>query len=231
MAKAENKKISVNALERVVKAYEQAGTEWSPDIVVTWNDLNVTIHRVLPLNDVINFVESVASACFAKDTHEYLPEVKDLAIRSNILDTYANFTMPKNLEQQLRFVYGTDAVDMVLEHVDRKQFAELIRSIDAKIDYLVRTDIESVQREIEKTAAAVDAVVAQFASTMDGMSKEDLNKIVEAVTGSKIDEEKLVKAFTKEKFGASDAGAPSDAGGEADTPADNVINITGAAMV
>ena len=221
MAKAENKKISVNALERVVKDYASGGAEWAQDTVVHWAGLDVTIHRFISLRDLIGFAERVAQACFTNDTHEYVPEVKDLAIRSNILDTYANFTMPKNLEQQLQFVYGTDAVDMVLEHIDRKQFAELLRAIDAKIDYLVRTDIESVKRDAADAVAAINNIVERFNAVMGGMDPGDVQKVLDAVSANGgFDESKLVQAFMREKYGN---GNEQDAGGDATEPDTPVV--------
>ena len=222
MAKKENR-ISVNAFERVVKSYEQAGVEWSPDIVATWNDLNVTIHRVLPLKDMMAFVERVARSCFDVDSGEYLPQAKDFAIRSNILDSYANFTMPKDLDLQYRFIYATDAVDFVLEHIDRRQFNEIVRSIDAKIEYNIRRNVEAMEKRVDDAVNAVMNFLRQFGGLMDGVTKEDVSNVVNAVSNDSLDEEKLVKAIFAEKG--------IDQKDDAEGTPDNVVHIKETAVV
>lgn len=214
MAKSTDKRVTVNALERVVKEYAAMGQEWATDVIVTWAGMGVTVHRVLPLQTMMEFVERVAKSCFDTETGEYIPEVKDFAIRSNILDTYANFTLPKNIDQQYRFVYGTDAVDIVLQNVSQKQFKEILRAIDAKIEYLVRTDIERIRHDVANAVQAINDIATRFSALMEWTAPGDVERLLSSIgKDGAFDEEKLVKAFLSErntqKESAGDATSPT----------------------
>lgn len=229
MAKATEKKITVNALERVVKEYTQNHLEWAPESTVQWAGLDIVVKRVLGLKDMIRFVESVANACFDEDG-EYLPQLKDFAIRSNILDTYANFTLPSNLETQYKFIYSTDAVSVVLSAIDRHQFDEMLRAIDAKIDYITRMNVGAMEKQVDETMSAINTVVQHLTDVVGGISSEDMDKVVTALSDAKLDEDKLVRAFTRAKYAGDDDDAQT--GGEANQDGvNNALSIASAPTV
>ena len=101
---AKTKKISVNAFQKVMKE------TYSPTYTFDWNGIEVTVNKTLSLKDMLEFVDDVVKSCFTEETNRYLPEVKDFVIRVCILEKYANFTMPQNVENQYELVYCTDAV-------------------------------------------------------------------------------------------------------------------------
>ena len=98
MAKAKTKRVSINALEKITDEYVN-------EEVLEWNGLEITIKKTLSFSDMMKFVDSVAKSCFVQGSGDYAPEIFDFALRSNVLDTYANFTMPRDLEKQYAMVY------------------------------------------------------------------------------------------------------------------------------
>lgn len=105
MAKAD-KKVSIALFDKIAK--EQFQNEAN----IEWHDAQLRVKYALPLKDMLAFVDDVVGSCF-HDKLGYMPEVKDFAIKSNILSRYANFTLPDNLEHRYQLVYVTDAVDAV----------------------------------------------------------------------------------------------------------------------
>ena len=77
---AKRKRVSINALEKVMKS------TYTPEEVITWHDIEVTITKTLPLKDVIGMVNDVVESCFAMEDGDFLPEIRDFAIKSAVLE-------------------------------------------------------------------------------------------------------------------------------------------------
>lgn len=118
------KKISIASFDKVLK--EQA----VPNTTEHWFGNEVVIKHTISIAQMLAFVDNVVSSCFHDEG--YMPEVKDLLIKSNLLTRYANFTLPENLEHRYTLIYNTDAVAMVSKHISSAQFDEILRAIDEK---------------------------------------------------------------------------------------------------
>ena len=103
------KRISIASFDKVLK--EQA----VPNTTEHWFGNEVVIKHTISIAQMLAFVDNVVSSCFHDEG--YMPEVKDLLIKSNLLTRYANFTLPENLEHRYTLIYNTDAVAMVSKHI------------------------------------------------------------------------------------------------------------------
>ena len=130
----DTKKISIPAFSKVAKEHFPA------TVTKSWFDNELVIKTILPLSDMLTFVNDVVSGCFSEDG-EYIPEVKDFIIKSNILTKYGNLTLPDNLKQRYTMVYETNAVKIILANVNNMQFTAMMHSIDEKIAYLCNANI------------------------------------------------------------------------------------------
>ena len=189
MAK-KDKRISVNAFERVMKK-DFENTE-----VFDWHGVEVTVRRTIPFREVLEFVGSAAESCFTSDTGDYVPEAKDFAIYSNVLERYANFTMPEKLDAQYELIYGTDAFEAVREHIDQAQLNSICRAIDEKVRYRTQTNIEAVQKQFDELSAVCERIQERLSETFNGVNKEDIHALLRALGERGFDEEKLVRAYT-----------------------------------
>lgn len=193
MARA--KKISVNAFEKVMKE------TCEPTMTFDWNGIEVTVKRSLALKDVLEFVDSVVKSCFTQDTSVYMPEVKDFATKVCILEKYANFTMPRNVEAQYDLIYNTNAVETVLGYVNAQQFNEICVAIAKKVDNLAQANIEAVNKQMNELYNRFDALQSQLENLFSGVSGDDISAVASALANGTLDEEKLVKAYTANKHG------------------------------
>lgn len=193
MAKKKIKRISINALEEVVqKTYENTQT-------VEWNGIDVVINKSLSLEGLIKFADSVVKSCFNGDTGEYMPWIKDFAIRSNIMEMYANFTLPKNLEAQYDLVINSGAVEMILNHVNAAQFNELIRSIDAKVQNSADANVNMAFSKLNDVVASFDGLQEKMSSLFAGVDAADVSKLIGAISDGALSEEAVVKAYMEQK--------------------------------
>ena len=118
MAKTE-KKVSIALFDKIAKEH------FNNEVTIQWHEAEVKVRRSLPLMDVLAFVDDVVGNCF-HEQYEFMPEVKDFAIKSNILSRYADFTLPDNLEHRYQMVYCTYAVDTVCGVINTTQLQEIL---------------------------------------------------------------------------------------------------------
>ena len=179
MAKKKIKRISVNAMDEILKDYENTET-------IQWNGIEVVITKNLSLEEMMAFADSVVKSCFDQASGTYMPEIKDFAIRSNIMERYANFTLPSKVERQYDVVIRSGVVEEILRHINFSQFDELLKAMDAKLQKVddVVTSFEGLQ----------DKVGALFA----GVDQADIGKLMSAISENGVSEEKVVKAYIEQ---------------------------------
>ena len=197
MAK-EEKKISINALEKAAKEQEAA------EVKEQWFDIEVTIKRVLPLAEMIGFVQEIVDACFLTDG-SFHPEVMDFAIKSGIMTHYANFSLPANLEKQYWLIYNTGAADMVCQHIDTVQLQEIVNAANRKIAYLCDSDAAAIKAKLDSIIKAFSAAGDKMAEIFSDVNAEDLQKLAAALGEGGLSEEKVVSAYMEQTRQADEA--------------------------
>ncbi len=188
----EIKKVSVNAFEKAMN------DNYVPYAEIEWNGITITVKRNLSFGEMMEFVESVVQLCFANDTDRYIPEVKDFAIKTLVLEKYTNINMPQNIEKRYEFVSFTDVVQAVLSNVDKMQFNEIVRAIDTKLEYMSNANIEAVNRQVTVLYTTLQELKSQFSEMFSGLDSDSVTKLVNAITDNQLDEEKLMKAYFAE---------------------------------
>lgn len=198
------KKISINTLEKCVK--EAAG---EPFVTREWRGIDVDIKVRLSLMEMMTFVDGVVKSCFTEQSAEYMPEIQDFAIRCSVLETYANFTLPSNIEKRYELAYGCDVYDVILSVIDRAQFDTIMRAIDEKISHLADANIEAINRQVNELYASLSSLEERLSEAFRGIDNESLSGLVDAISNGKLDEEKLVQAYFDAK---SDSEQTEEAG-------------------
>lgn len=204
---ARKKKIADEAVEKEVKPsklsvndMDKIMAELDPnEKVVEWHGLEVRIKKMLSLTDMMSFVRDVTSSCFAKDTHEFIPEIRDFAIRMNVMEMYANFKLPTNLVKRYDVVMRSGAFEMIMEHIDAAQYCSIIGAIDKKIANMAEANVEMVHAKLNDLILNFNKLYETLNSVYSGVTQEDIKNIAEAFKGSKFTDEGLVKAFMDQK--------------------------------
>lgn len=190
---ANNKKITVKAFEEARKA------TYNPIETFDWNGIEVTIKKTLSLKEMMEFVDGVVKSCFEKDTNAYIPEIQEFATKVCVLEKYANFTMPSNVESQYVLIYTTDIVKHVLNRINTEQFNEICDAISKKVKNLAQANIEAINRQVNELYVSFDNLQTKFSSLFEGISGDDIHAIAGALANGSFDEEKLVKSYINMK--------------------------------
>lgn len=187
------KKISINAFEKAVEA------DYESTVNVEWRGLAIVVNHSITLNDMLTFVDSVVKSCFEKETGTYMPEVKDFAIRSCIIEHYTNITLPTNVEKRYDLLYHSDLLDAIMPNIEQLQFNSLIRAIEDKTAHLAQANIEAMSKQMNELYASMDNMRKQLESTFTGVDGNELNRVIAALSSGKLDEEKIVNAIMSAK--------------------------------
>lgn len=196
MAKSE-KKISIASFDKVLK-------EQAVDIATEqWFGNEVKIKHTLPLAEMMAFVDDVVSSCF-HETGGYMPELQEFVVKSNILTRYANFTLPDSLEHRYALLYNTDAVDVVVQHINRKQLDDILESISDKVNYLCDSNVAAIERQMNDVVSAFTELQKKTEAMFANITPDDISKLASAMADDQFSEERLVKAYTNQMKGESD---------------------------
>ena len=186
------KRISINTLEKCVSENINNVT------VINWRDVEITVKHRLDFEDMIRFVDKAVKLCFSEDG-EYMPEIKDFVIRSNVLELYANFTLPANIEKQYELVYACDAYKDIMGAIDMQQFNVMLEAIDDKIDNIAQANIEAINKQMNELCADFEALQDKLASLFAGVDSDAIKQLVGAMSNGAIDETKLINAYMDAK--------------------------------
>ncbi len=204
----ENKmKISGNELTDVINKCGDLNHVQPFGCDVEWLGYTIHIKRFLDFMDMMGFVNGVTAGCFAKSDNSYMPEARDFFFRCHIVEYYTNIELPDNLEEKNQLVYGTNIIEVVLRNVDMGQFQAIIDSIDKKVANLVDINVKQINDEVEFIYEQVSALYAQLTEAFDGIDKETIASIANAVVGTTFDEKKLIDAVNAAKAETTTNGA------------------------
>lgn len=190
MAKNE-KKVSINSLDKVIKE------NFTNKASIEWHGLEVAIKHNLSFTEMLEFVNDVVMSCF-QDDGDFVPEVMDFAIKSNILSKYANLSLPDKLEHRYEIIYNSDAVDFVCQNINMQQLREITASIDRKISYLCNTNVMNIQKQMMELVSAFEDMQQKVTDMFSNFTPDDLVKIMGAIDDGGLNEEKVVKAYLEQ---------------------------------
>ena len=182
------KKISISQMDKVMKSLGNT------EATFEWNGVTVVVKTLLSFQEMMEFAGRVKANCFVDG--EYLPEVRDFAIRDCIVDMYSNIRLPDNIEHKYEILYRTDICQEIVKYVNSDQYEQLLVAIDDKITAASESNTEGLRLRIEEIAHELDNMVTEAGALFDGIDKSDIETIFEAVKSSgKIDEEKIARAY------------------------------------
>lgn len=184
-------RIDASTLVEAVNKITEQTTEFE------WNGMSIVVNRTLPMETMLEFVDYVVKTCFSDDG-EYLPEVKDFAIKSCLLEMYANFDLPTDLATRYAVIYNSDIVDAVLNRIEGRQFGEIINAIEQKIANLAQANVQMVYAQMNRINDEFENLQNNIAALFTGVDQDDIKKLVNAISNGNIDEGKIVQAFASQ---------------------------------
>lgn len=185
-------------MERI--SYEKLKSVINPDVAVStfeWNEMSISVKRYLDMEDMMNFTYSVFNSCFSNTTGEYRPEVKDFAIRSCILEIYANIDLPDNLADRYNLIYQSNIIPEIMPYIDQAQFNAIMIAIDNKIESRINMNVAKFENEMREAQETLSGVLEFVKEIFDGIDNETVKQIAGAISNMKISPEKLAETVVE----------------------------------
>lgn len=165
--------------------------------VVEWCGKQIKITKTISLNDMVEFVRNVVDNCYTKETATYRPEIRDFVIRASVIQHYTNIDMPSETDAMYDFLYMTDVYAVVYEYINKEQLHVITKAIDWKVNALVSEGISTAAKQMIDLVNNVTGFTSKFAKLFDGVSQDDMAKMVSAMSGGDDIEERLIRAYSK----------------------------------
>lgn len=184
-----------NKISIADKISDVVAKDFTQTTELTWHDLTFKVKHNLSFKEMMSFVNDVVMSCFALDTNEYLPEIKDLTIRCCILEYYAGIELPRDIADKYDLVYSSDLVDKVVTCINSVQLRPVLMAIDAKIDSIVQSNIEALNIKMEEVVSGLEELESNLAGIFNGVDSDTISKLADAIVSGNLDENKLAKSF------------------------------------
>ena len=158
---------------------------------------NVKVKNMLTLQDMMGFVDYVVGMCFSDDG-EYLPELREFAVMSCIVEYYTDFELPENASDRYDFLYETNIAKFILDHVNIEQYKDMMSSICNKIDNLAKANIEMVNAQMNKLNEEFNMLIKNIEGLFSGVSNEDMENAIKVINEG-IDKNEIIKSLVEYK--------------------------------
>lgn len=164
------------------------------ETTVEWCDHKITVKNTISFSDYKWIVSKVVDQSFDADG-EYTPECKDISLNACLIAAYTNIGLSEDPEIANSIIYGTDIVDVIERIADKRQICSIKSAIDEKIKELVAANMAQFQNGVDKVVRAMSALSESFGDLFDGISRDDIEAVTNAISNGVISEEKLMNAY------------------------------------
>lgn len=154
-------------------------------------DVDVNIKYTISMDEAFRFSNSVVDLCYSDKDSSYSPEIKDFAIRVNLVSRYTNIELPESTEDKYMFLYATDVFDIVRREVNPRQLRSIIYGIDERIEYINDITNSAVHKEMISVINDMERLGTILKETFDSVDKEAINAMASAISNGQFDENKF----------------------------------------
>lgn len=160
------------------------------------------VKEYLTLDEAIAFVESATEAYFPQGN--YSPIVGDIATAILTVETYTNLELPEDISEKYAVISAECLIPTIEINVNLNQYNNLVSNIRASVEERKRIAERDIEKELDKISLLFENIANSTQDIMNGFDIKDVKALLSASSDGKIDEEKLVKAYSKVMLDKSD---------------------------
>lgn len=172
---------------------------------VQYKGIPIAIKGSLSLLDILKIADNVASFCFMDDG-EYMPELKNFFFKRELIETATNIELPEDVAECYDLIMNSELGKWVdhtfCEYLEvyKDLIPSLYADIQDKMDYKADSGLALLRSRMDALIYAIENLSTQSEDLFSKVSPDDMGKFISSVDSlGKIDEEKLVKAFTEQE--------------------------------
>lgn len=142
---------------------------------VVLNGAALEVKRYLSVAEQVKFTAMLADNCFLGAA--YVPAMFEVAKRMATVEFYSNVTLPENMEEVNRLMFGCGLYEAVRSGLDDSQLRALESAAKEQIDILCG---QMAPRPLEQVGGALSALLEKVGARLDGLDAEALASLVAA---------------------------------------------------
>jgi hypothetical protein len=202
MAKSKTKKLTFNMLAAEIQPNEPAMIT-----VRGFEDQPIAVQKTLSLQQALAFIKNTVSMVIDTETGEYMPEVCDFALKLNVILSYADIPIPKDLEKAYKVVYESNLYDSVMNVINSEQYYILEDAVSDRVQYLRDMLVSGAAIQVNEMIKKMEDTMGDSLKTLNEFNSDSflnalnsMQNVVSAADGEQSTEpEKMgeVVPFTK----------------------------------
>lgn len=158
-------------------------------------DSSFSVRKIISIVDIFQVVDEVLSVCFG-DNATFTPHVKDIAIKSAIMEHYAGISIPDDIRVRYSLVMrSTTLFEKIVAAIDPVQYRELVETIDDAIEYKKATCLSMAVAQNEALHDRWERLAVELNELFGDMSSETMKQMINTIANGKLDERKIVDAI------------------------------------
>lgn len=163
-----------------------------------WNGNEIIIKKFVGYETMLDIVNKTVDACFDRNGN-YLPEMRDMAFREQVISGYSNAAIPSPISHKYDILYMSGIYEIVLCEIDSNQLNSIKDAIYEKTEYRADVNVQRIYSKIEEVTGTLQTMAKEMVDVFNGITREDVQTIMNAIANGKIDEGKIVEAYMKNK--------------------------------
>lgn len=182
MNNEENKRISVDALNKYFKEQDNSANETAIEI---GDGIVFNVKKNITVNQFIAAVEAGVASCFADG--EYLPWLKDIAYMHAVLVAFTDIDFNEaSTESEFFLVTATDVYDKVLDKVNENQLFIFENAFENQLQARIDKINSTREKELNEALSMLKFVTQKY---------NEVSLVFKEVMGSDLSE--IISVFSK----------------------------------
>ena len=157
----------------------------------------IEVKRLIPFDEYCTAIERIIDCCYNEESGEYLPELRELSTRMVITAYYTNLELPEDMEELEHMMFCEELIGSIFELINQEQLREIHRAVKQRCDIRNEANRRYFDSELKKVTDGVEAMGAWTREMFDGISRDEMQNLVSALSSGRIDEDKIVDAVVK----------------------------------
>lgn len=183
MAKKEQKRLSINTVEKVMKDTSEASDLGSLEEIIDWHGCEVHVKKIISFDDAVEFINDVVKSSY-DENGEYRHELKQIAIFRNTLTKYANFPNDAKLEFWFDLMSKTLVMNTITDHIHYGQYHSIIAAAESKVDLINNSNIKAIERDASLAVQKIEELASGMNEMMSGVDANDVSMFIQNMANS-----------------------------------------------
>lgn len=162
-------------------------------------DVCMLVTKTISIEDALELVGNIVSACVDTDEVEYTPEGYGTIVRREVLTKYANIEMPDDIDAVYKLVWQSGLYERVYELINKEQLNDLLESANMRIGFERSMMVSTAAKKTAEMLDKLNQIMDSFGSVFNDMNNESMNRLMQNLSKMEnIDAAGIVKAISEQ---------------------------------